>query len=103
VREGFYNSRPAASGRKGGFSENVRADIEPLWAIRHPGENGTSGWYIWRGEMSEDPSFFVPLHVDHLQDWCPDLLPYLALPPGHGVILAEDYEDVWFDSSYLHK
>jgi hypothetical protein len=44
----------------------------------------TSGWYIWAGEggPSDDPDFFVPLHVEHLAEWCPHITKYLGLPPG---------------------
>ena len=71
----------------------------------HPPEAGTCRWYVWAGQI-DDPSregddFFVPLHVTHLADWCPQLVPYLALPPGWSVILAPGYEDVWFDPALL--
>lgn len=39
----------------------------------------------------------VPLHVGHLAEWCPDALPYLALPPGWRFLIAPGYEDVWED------
>lgn len=71
----------------------------PLTAIRHKSENGTCGWYIWGGEYSSDPDFFQSLHVAHLPKYCPTIIPYLALAPGWGVILAPDYEDVWFDQN----
>ncbi len=45
--------------------------------------------------------FFVPLHVEHLGEWCPEAVPYLALPPGWRFLLAPDYEDVWFDATLL--
>ena len=34
------------------------------------------------GEPSDDPAFFEPLHVKHLAEWCPDVIPHLQLPPG---------------------
>jgi hypothetical protein len=36
-----------------------------------------------------------------LGDYCPSILPYLALPPGWRVLLAPGYEDVWFDGELL--
>jgi hypothetical protein len=30
-----------------------------------------------------------------------NVAPYLALAPGWGVILAPEYEDVWFDEGFL--
>lgn len=70
----------------------------PLNAVRHDPEGETCGWYIWGGEvLSEDPDFFQPLHVHHLVERCPDVVPYLALAPGWRFLLAPGYEDVWFD------
>lgn len=87
---------------KVGIAQNVSSGLQPLNALRHPSRSGTSGWYIWAGEeLSQKPDFFAPLHVSHLSDWCPDLLPYLGLPPGWCVLLAPGYEDVWFDGQFL--
>jgi hypothetical protein len=94
---------PAPPGLKVGIARNVKEQILPLQAIRHPPQGDTTGWYIFAGEeMSRDPDFFVPLHVEHLDQWCPLVIPYLQLPPGWGVVLAPDYEDVYFNESLLH-
>ncbi len=75
---------------------------QPLNALRHPPENGTSGWYIWGGEeLSEDSTFFKPLHVEHLSQHCPALVRYLGLGPGWRVLLTPDQEEVWFDEKLL--
>ncbi|MGB4812803.1 MAG: hypothetical protein WBP13_10060 [Methylophilaceae bacterium] len=73
----------------------------PLYASRYMQENGTCGWYIYGGEYSSDPDFYQPLHVAHLSQYCPQIIPYLALAPGWRVILAPDFEDVWFDERCL--
>lgn len=73
----------------------------PINAVRHNQENGTCGWYIYGGKFSESPDFYQPLHAAHLAEYCPQIIPYLALAPGWKVILAPDYEDVWFDESVL--
>jgi hypothetical protein len=74
----------------------------PLTGIRHLPTSETNGWYIWWGEhKSDDPDFFVPTHVEHLPDWCPEALPYLALPPGWAFVIGPGYEDVWFDEAYV--
>lgn len=87
---------------KVGIARNVTSGLQPLNALRHSPEGDTSGWYIWAGEeLSQDPEFFVPLHISHLTEWCPQMIPYLALPPGWRVLLAPEYEDVWFDESLL--
>ena len=74
---------------------------KPLNALRHAAENGTGGWYIWGGELSEDAEFFQPLHALHLVAYVPELVPYLALAPGWRVLLAPGQEDVWYDPALL--
>lgn len=89
---------------KVGISLNVKDNIWPINGLRHPPEGDTTGWYIWAGEeFSEDPDFFVPLHVEHLKEWRPEVLPYLGLAPGWRFLLGENaYEDVWEDKSLLN-
>ena len=78
-------------------------DKEPLNALRHPPESDTCGWYIWGGEeLSDAPDFFQPLHVEHLSEKCPEIVSYLGLAPGWRVLLAEGYEDVWYDETLLN-
>ncbi len=73
----------------------------PVHGLRHPPEDGTSGWFIWTGELNEDEDFFVPMHPSHLADRVPGLLDELDAPPGSRFLLAPDYRDVWFDSTLL--
>jgi hypothetical protein len=73
----------------------------PLHAARLAPENGTCGWYIYGGKYSADADLYQPLHVAHLGDHCPSIVPYLALPPGWRVLLAPNYADVWFDGELL--
>lgn len=49
---------------KVGIAMNVRTGLLPINGLRHPPEGDTTGWYIWAGEeLSQEPGFFVPLHV----------------------------------------
>lgn len=91
----------AASDLKVGISENVKDRTSlPINGLRHPPEVDTTGWYIWAGEaLSDDPDFFNALHVTHLDAWCPEVIPYLALPPGWRFLIASGYEDVWYDET----
>lgn len=82
---------------KVGISRNIRDGILPINGVRIKPEGDLSGWFIWAGEWSDDPEFFVPLHVAHLNDWCPSAIPYLLLPPGWRFQVAPNHEDVWFD------
>ncbi len=99
-----YGSKYVSSppDKKAGVAENVRADIEPINGLRHPTEGDTTGWYIWAGEeLSDSPDFFKPLHVAHLNDWCPKVKKFLGLAPGWRFLIAGDYEDVWYDATLL--
>ncbi len=92
----------ASADLKVGVAANVRDDLLPINGLRHLPAADTTGWYIWAGEeLSDDPNFFVPLHVDHLKEWRPEVLKYLALPPGWRFLIAGDYDDVWYDASLL--
>jgi hypothetical protein len=74
----------------------------PLNALRHPPQGNTCGWYIWGGEvLSQDPEFFQSLHVHHLAQHCPTIVPYLALAPGWRVLLAQGQIEVWHDAELL--
>jgi hypothetical protein len=87
---------------KVGIAENVKTGLKPINGLRHRPEGDTTGWYIWAGEkLAKDPDFFVPLHVKHLHEWCPDVLKFLGLPPGWRFLISENYEDVWRDPSLL--
>lgn len=97
---------PSLSGEKCGVSSNVRSlpRVWPLNGVRHGPTADTSGWYVWAGEeLSQSPDFFLPLHVEHLGEWCPEIEPYLALPPGWRFLIAPGYEDVWFDPDILNE
>ena len=87
---------------KVGISLNVRSGVTPINGLRHYPTSDTTGWYLWAGtELSQDSDFFKPLHVRHLDEWCPFILGYLGLPPGWRFLIFDNYEDVWYDSSLL--
>nr|WKF61529.1 hypothetical protein HUO10_006060 [Paraburkholderia busanensis] len=91
---------PPEASQKVGISLGSLGNV-PLHAVRLFPKNGTCGWYIHGGEYSPDDDFYQPLHVTHLIGRCPNIVPYLALPPGWRVLLTPDYEDVWFDGEVL--
>jgi hypothetical protein len=90
-----------------GVSENIingaffKTGTWPLHGCRYLATPTTTGWYLWAGEWSDADDFFKPVHTAHLEDWCPDAVPYLGLPPGWRFLIAPGYEDVWFDVSLL--
>jgi hypothetical protein len=88
---------------KVGISTTVLSGLLPLNGLRHSPEGDTSGWYIWAGEeLSESADFFQPLHIGHLDSWCPEVIKYLGLPPGWRFLLAGEHVDVWFDKALLN-
>ena len=100
-RSPFVGSPPYL---KVGISRNVKEGVWPVHGLRHPIEGDTTGWYIWAGEeLSNDPEFFVPLHVEHLKEWRPEIIKYLGLAPGWRFLVGENnYEDVWEDLTLLN-
>jgi hypothetical protein len=85
-----------------GLALNARMDLRPLNGLRHAPKGDTSGWYIWAGEIfSKADDFFQPIHVEHLTECCPDVIPYLGLPPGWRFLIAKGHEDVWYDPALL--
>ncbi len=72
--------------------------LKPIYGMRYAKCKGTTGWYIWCGEYSDDPDFYDPLCTRHIPDYLPLVLPYLGLAPGYSFIIdADGYEDVWFN------
>lgn len=87
---------------KVGVSRNIKDGIWPINGLRHSPKGDTTGWYIWAGEeFSTEIDFFVPMHVEHLEQSCPIVLKYLGLAPGWRFLLANGYEDAWQDFSLI--
>jgi hypothetical protein len=92
---------PPEPGTKLGVSRSAMSGEWPIHGLRHPPEGDTNGWYVWAGEFSDDPAFFLPLHMEHVPDEVPAIARYMALPPGFRFLIAPDHEDVWEDTSLL--
>ena len=89
---------------KVGIVDNVKNGELPINGLRHAPVGDATGWYIWAGgEPSPSADFFKPLHVDHVRDWCPAVLPFLGLPPGSRFQIAPGHEDVWYDKSLVKE
>lgn len=75
---------------------------QPINGLRHRALGDTTGWYIWGGEtLSAADDFFQPVHVGHLAELLPQVLPYLGLPAGWRFLVAPGVEDIWFDAALL--
>lgn len=93
---------PPSSLLKVGIANDVGSGILPINGLRHPPTEDATGWYIWAGnEPKGDPEYFRPLHVEHLDEYHPRIIEYLALAPGWRFQIAPGHEDVWFDESLL--
>ena len=99
------NYKESLPSLKVGISKGVQKGINSIHALRHFPIGDTTGWYIWTGEYSDDLNFFEPLHIEHLKERCPLILPYLGLDSGWRFLLAENgnYVDVWKDDNLLTK
>lgn len=88
---------------KVGIARNVRSSLVPVNGLRLSPEGDTTGWYLWagEGEPSADDDFFLPLHVEHIVAWRPEILKFLGLPPGWRFLTDGKYEDVWEDADLL--
>jgi hypothetical protein len=85
-----------------GLADNVKMASSPIHGLRHPLDENTVGWFVWAGDFSESEDFFKPHCVKHLDQIRPDIIKYLALPPGHRFLIDnEGYEDIWFDKNLL--
>ena len=101
-REHGVECLPSDFDSKLGVSDNFFSGALPLNGLRHPPNGDTCGWYLWAGEtLSDADDFFQPLHVSHLAERNPTIARYLGLPPGWRFLVADAYEDVWFDSTLL--
>lgn len=79
-----------------GVSSNLNND--PIHALRHPSEKGTTGWFIWTGDYSDKADFFKPICAEHLLQIRPDIIKYLGLDVGFRFLIDKTgYEDIWFD------
>ncbi len=69
----------------------------PITGIRNVLEGGENiSWFFYCGEFSEDDDFFKPIHISHLENYLPEVIPYLALEEGFRFVIdKEGYEDVW--------
>ena len=88
--------RPINKKLRVGVSANL--DKDPINGLRHPSEKGTTGWFIWTGDYSENEDFFQPMCAEHLLQLRPDIIKYLGLDIGYRFLADKNgYEDIWYD------
>lgn len=95
-----YNSlwKPINNKFKIGISDNWNEN--PINGLRHSQQKGTTGWFIWSGEYSENDDFFKPICAEHLLQIRPEIIKYLGLEIGFRFLVDnKGYEDVWKDEN----
>jgi hypothetical protein len=81
-----------------GVSSNIGKD--PFNGLRHPGEEQTTGWFIWTGDYSEAADFFHRICAEHLLQIRPEIIKYLGLEAGFRFLADKSgYEDIWYDKN----
>ena len=90
---------PPVPGSKVGIARPTLGRV-PVRGVRLPPTETTCGWYIYAGdEWSDAADFYQPLCVEHLAEYCPFVLPLLALPPGWRFMAdGQGFRDVWQDA-----
>lgn len=97
---GKYNSlwKPINKKFKIGMSDNWNEN--PINGLRHSQQEGTTGWFIWSGEYSDNNDFFKPICAEHLLQIRPEIIKYLGLEIGFRFLVDnKGYEDVWKDEN----
>jgi hypothetical protein len=86
-----------------GISLEALAGETPINGLRIRPDGSSSGWFVYSGvnAPSSAEDFYKPIHLVHLITRLPQIVPFLGLPPGWRFLLAEDYEDAWFDRNLL--
>lgn len=75
---------------------------DPIHGMRHPGEKGITGWYIWTGKYSKYADFFQPICAEDLLQIRPELIKYFGLDVGYRFLIDKNgYEDVWYDEEII--
>ncbi|MBD8019125.1 immunity protein Imm33 domain-containing protein [Kaistella pullorum] len=95
-----YNSlwKPINKKFKIGISDNWNEN--PINGLRHSQQEGTTGWFIWSGEYSDNNDFFKPICAEHLLQIRPEIIKYLGLEIGFRFLVDnKGYEDVWKDEN----
>ena len=87
---------------KVGVDRRLLDGEQPFNGLRHAPEKDTNGWYLWGSDRFPADDGFVPSHAGHLVDDRPEVVPYLALPPGWRFLIAPAWVDVWEDSMLLN-
>lgn len=90
------------------LGDSVTPDSAPLYGIRArpKPDRGDCGWIVWTGpsDLGEASAAGLAIvEVRALHRRCPAAWRLLALPPGHGFVVAPGHEDVFTDPELLDQ
>lgn len=93
-----YHSQWKPINKKLLVAVSVSLNEDPINGLRHPNEKGTTGWFVWTGEYSENDDFFKPMCAEHLLQIRPEVIKYLGLDIGFRFMADRSgYEDIWYE------
>lgn len=80
-------------------SEGVYEGVLPLEGVRYPAHPPDAGWFLTTDQYNGDFRSLKRVHLFHLTEARPELIPLVGLPAGYRFTLKdEDCDcDVWFD------
>jgi hypothetical protein len=76
-------------------SPNAKAGLGELTGTRWNEQPPMSGWYIYGGDLPENPRDYVLEHIYHVTHRRPEIAPLIALPPGFEFRMS-DPPAIWF-------
>lgn len=93
---------PCEPGLRIGLASNINAATRVINGGRIDPVGDASGWYFWAGDAwNDDTDFYIPAPARQLDGVAPQLLPYLALPPGWRLRLRDGRVEAWQENGLL--
>lgn len=65
-----------------GFAVDSLSSEGPFHGLRHLTTSSTSGWYIWKGDYSEDSDVFSPICFQDAKPYLQKIIHFLEMPSG---------------------
>ncbi|MDO6837835.1 hypothetical protein Q4596_19650 [Pseudoalteromonas carrageenovora] len=85
------------------ISKGIYEGSIPVEGVRYPSPNHMSGWWLTTDEYDGNISSLVTVHFEHINEKCPELAIYMALPFGYRFNLGGETEHVWFDKEVANE
>lgn len=69
----------------------------PVNGVRYMSPSHMTGWWLTTDEYNDDVKSLKNVHFFHVAFTRPDILKYLALPPGFRFYISQGESGAWFD------